>query len=197
MTHYGGMANPYRHILQLKKTNVSPARWAIRKAFMELYCEIPFQDISVKKLCEQAHVARTTFYANYSNTDMLLEEIEDALIVDLLEVGDGSLTKREDAVGDFANNMRKFVNSHTLALTALLIKQPDPRLIEKWKLAIKFHFWDLVCRDGESSNTEFILEILSSMAVASYTFLLKDPSHTPNQEEVTRLITRCLQAIEF
>ena len=197
MTTYGGAANPYRDILELKKVDVSPARWAIRKAFMELYQEIPFSEISVKKLCERAHVARTTFYANYSNTDALLEEIEDALIVELLDVTDRPKYADEKEFGIFGKNLRQFIDSHTLALTALLVKQPDLRLINKWKRGIKYHFWALIFEGEHTSNKEFTLEIIASMAVSSYTFLLENPDHRPDQKEITELMLRCFRAIEY
>ena len=96
--------NPYSSITNVRKSQCTPAKDAIRNAFLQMYKGKALCDISVKKLCEAAHVARTTFYANYINTDSLLEEIEDDLIVDLLEVNN-------------VNNICKYLDSDSIEFT--------------------------------------------------------------------------------
>lgn len=51
----------------------------IRKAFMELFLQKPVQSISVKELCEKAHINRGTFYSHYTDIYDLLNKIEEEL----------------------------------------------------------------------------------------------------------------------
>lgn len=44
---------------------------AIRKAFLGLLAHMPLERISVKRLCEEAHISRNAFYLHYENTTAL------------------------------------------------------------------------------------------------------------------------------
>ena len=59
---------------------------AIHAAFISLYHKHYFNQISVKELCVQTPVVRTTFYSYYNNLVELKDEIEDELIGGILEI---------------------------------------------------------------------------------------------------------------
>ena len=61
-------------------------REAIRRAFMRAYATERLDRITIKGLCAQVPVARTTFYAHYANIDDVLEEVEDDLICGLTDI---------------------------------------------------------------------------------------------------------------
>ncbi len=50
-------------------------RKLFRDALIELLQTKPFQKITVKEICEQADLNRTTFYLHYDDLDQLLDEI--------------------------------------------------------------------------------------------------------------------------
>ena len=192
--------NPYTDILRLKKQQLTPAQEAITHAFLELYKVKTFSAINVTELCNKAHVARTTFYASYSNTDALLAEIEDALIVDLLKVNKNfhhmkDLEKESEC---YSKNAIRFMRANYEPLYALLIVQPDVRLIDKWKQAVKYHFWDSVSDRVKQMNVDLVLEMIASMAVGGYTYMLKTgkaseyASMPDNMQEVSQAIYSAL-----
>ena len=59
---------------------LTPAEEKLDAAMMRLYNKKPVEEITVRELCAEAGVARTSFYAHYSNTQELLEEIENRTI---------------------------------------------------------------------------------------------------------------------
>lgn len=71
---------------------------AIREAFIALWGRMPYDKMSVKGLCAQVPVARTTFYEHYDNLGALKAEIEDGLIDGLLELAVGSFDEIDLAV---------------------------------------------------------------------------------------------------
>ena len=82
-------------------------------------------------------------------------------------------------------------------LQVLLIDQPDLRLIEKWKLAVKYHFWEVLYSDKRNfNNSGLILEIIASMAVGAYAYVLMHPSEI-TQKEITKHIIVALHALEY
>ena len=56
-----------------------------RTALIELMQEKPFHKITVKEICEQADLNRTTFYLHYSDQTQLLNDIVAKLEIDTAE----------------------------------------------------------------------------------------------------------------
>lgn len=186
------MNNPYIDILDLKKANPTPAAKELRKQFLKLCYQKSMQTITITELCNKAHVARTTFYANYMNTDVLLNEIEDDLIVDLLKVNQPhSHSQTETSL--YAHNVYQFVEKHQEELNALLVIQNDTRFIEKWKKAVKYHFYEAF---QANASSEFVLEIIASISLSSYTYLLKHPQKF-NIDEMIQMINTAIQMIHY
>lgn len=52
---------------------------AIKRAFMELAAEKPYQQISVMELCKKASVNRTTFYSHFSGVQDVIAALDDDL----------------------------------------------------------------------------------------------------------------------
>ncbi len=188
--------NPYHSILELKKEICTPAQEAIRAAFLQMHSRVPLDEINVKQLCQRAHVARTTFYANYQNTNDLLEKIEDGLITDLLKVNDQQAGKEAGCEREFryTQNLLCFVEANRFALTVLLVNQPDVRLIQKWKTAVKYHFWETLYELANTGDNGLALEMIASMAVGAYTYVLQEPNAIPPQE-ISLKITKALHSI--
>lgn len=50
---------------------------AIRTAFKELVCELPYEKVTVKAIADKARINRNTFYLHYETTDDVLREIQE------------------------------------------------------------------------------------------------------------------------
>lgn len=55
--------NPYQYITTIEKKVNTDAQRALQKALIDLNQQKEIHAISVKDLCSQAHVARSTFYS--------------------------------------------------------------------------------------------------------------------------------------
>ena len=60
----------------------------IRDTFMQLYNQHGWEKLSVKLVCNEANISRTTFYAYYDGMDSVLREIENQIIVDLFQINE-------------------------------------------------------------------------------------------------------------
>jgi AcrR family transcriptional regulator len=87
------MKNPFAY--QIEEKSYTSAQIALRQALIALLLNKKLEQISVKALCEQAAVARSTFYAYYENTSDLLAETENWFI--------GSLAKLDQKLTDAKN----------------------------------------------------------------------------------------------
>lgn len=191
--------NPYQHITQTQKPDGTPAQEAIRKALVTKLEHKPLTDISVKELCAEAYVARTTFYSYYDNTDQVLCEIEDDLVYDLIRLNDDlmdpSLMKPEELL--FSAETYRYVRGHQKVFYALLVAHPDLRFIEKWKQGAKYHLWERLFSDRQARNAEFILEMAASLTISAHTWFLKNPYETISQEDICSMISRILRMLKF
>ena len=52
----------------------------LKDALISLMQDLPFDRITVKRLCEEAGINRTTFYLHYADTEQLLIEAENDVI---------------------------------------------------------------------------------------------------------------------
>lgn len=194
-----GKWNPYEQITHTKKPVGTPAQEAIRKALVERLEHKLLTDISVKELCAEAHVARTTFYSYYGNTDQALCEIEDGLIYDLVrlndELMDHSLVSPEELL--FSADTYRYVQENQKIFHALLISHPDLRFIEKWKQGVKYHLWERLFAQRQAKNAEFILEMVASLTISAHTWFLKNPDETISPDEICGIISQVLQMLEY
>ena len=164
--------NPYKNVEKTQKSKSTSSKDALKDAFVDLYIRKPYDQISVKLLCEQAHVARTTFYANYANIDDMLEELEDDLIHDLLQVNQHNCSDDPEGIRNYTNNLMKYVDKNRKVLRAFLIKEINGRFLIKFKNAIKCHFYDIVCAHNGGKENGVILEMIAGMAIGAYTYLI-------------------------
>ncbi len=58
---------------------------AIHKTFEDMICEMDYEKITVKELCERARINKKTFYRYYSVLDDLLAELQGVMIDEYLE----------------------------------------------------------------------------------------------------------------
>ena len=75
------MQNNKKIDMRVEKTLLS-----IRKVFEDMIMEMPFENISVKELCQRALINRKTFYCYYSTIDDLLGELQMEIAKDYIEI---------------------------------------------------------------------------------------------------------------
>ena len=78
--------NPYQYITNTKEKIYTDAQQSLMKSIIEMNQHDEIYIISVKDLCNHAHVARSTYYAYYNNVNDLQEDIENNLIYNLLKL---------------------------------------------------------------------------------------------------------------
>jgi len=156
---------------------MNDTKQAMYTAFISLYREYSFDQISVKKLCMQAPVARTTFYSYYNNLSELKDEIENELIGGILDIAKHSIDDSPDKanMSSFFTKTLNYIKLHWDENYAFLIAQPNISYIKKWKDAIKYH---LALRfHGRESMTNYglILEVIASAIIGAYAYWMEHP----------------------
>ncbi len=188
------MGNPYSYVLEIADHDRTPAQEALQEALVDLLHEEPLANISIKRLCEQAFVARSTFYAYYRNTDELLLEVEDRLLCVLVRQNNqfmDPMVGPDDDLGFYTQTM-DFVTEYSDVFRVLLIDHPDQRFESRWKDAIKYHFWPRVC---DRSNAGLALEVVASSVIAAYTWWLAHPDEV-DERRISRLVSGMLAVID-
>ncbi len=72
-----------------KDLRVVRTKEAIRNAFKELVCQVPFEKITVKGISERARINRNTFYLHYETVEDVIQEIQKDYSDEYLKLVDG------------------------------------------------------------------------------------------------------------
>ena len=156
---------------------MNDTKQAMHTAFISLYRKYSFDQISVKKLCIQAPVARTTFYSYYNNLAELKDEIEDELIGGILEIAKHSIDDSPDKADmtSFFSETLNYIRLHWDENYAFLVIQPNFSYITKWKDAIKYHLTLRFPGRESMANYGLILEVIASAIIGAYTYWMEHP----------------------
>ena len=94
------MKNPYKdhELVILPQTD---AQKALQNGLIELMKNKDINNISVKELCSNSNVARSTFYAYYNTLNDLLDEIEDRLVANISKLDDKIINEQRNDPKDF------------------------------------------------------------------------------------------------
>ncbi len=167
----------------------------IQKEFINEYASKDYNAITVKSLCANTPVARTTFYSYYQNIDELKEEIEDNLINGITAIAQviskGNMPEMDFSI--FLSETLNYIKQHWSDIYAFLIVQPNVRFIVKWKNAIKNHFLlRFPCKSG-ISNYELISETIASAVIGAYSYWLKFPEKV-DIEKLNEIVVSVLES---
>ncbi len=180
------MKNPYHPIPATKPEKITAAQKALWQGFINLSLqETPWPDIKINHLCQTAHVARSTFYVYYKNTDELLTELENYQLYKLVNLS-AKFIKLDhydnDSVAFFQNTVRYIASQHRF-FYAFLVVSPNIRFIKKWKNNIKYHLWEWRAYHHNSTELSALaMELLATQVVSAATFLLQHPdASSPSQ----------------
>lgn len=163
--------------MSYSEKNLPDAKRALRESFLETYAKKPYEQISIKELCEKAHVARTTFYFHYQNIAELKQELEDDLIDGLLHVAD------EAAGGDFeamdfrqyVGNTLSYIQENREPIVTFLVRQPSYDFRSRWAREIEQHFQMQHPALKQRENGDLILHGLGAMILSVYEYWLLHP----------------------
>jgi hypothetical protein len=101
-------------------------RKALEDSLIELMKDKPVTKITIRELCENADINRTTFYAHYRDQYDLLRQIEEetlGYIEDMLNKYDNKRSKRE--VLEMVEEIFGFIASNSSSLQVLLSENGD------------------------------------------------------------------------
>lgn len=188
--------NPYQSITNTKEKHHTAAQLSLQKSIIELNQHYEIHDISIKELCKQAHVARSTFYAYYDNVTDLQEDIENTLIYNLLKLNHNFINRSivHEMDLEFFENTLQYIMENSQIFHTFLITNPNIRFIKRWKEAIKYHFWERLFRDQNRVNEKLILELIASQAITAFTFWLENPDDV-NISGTNKLIIQTLNTL--
>ena len=133
--------------------------------------------ITVKSLCQEVPIARTTFYAYYENIDEVLAEIEDDFVNKIILLANTmSAGKIENLnFSDFFDAVMDHIRDNWDTVEALLVLHPDIRFMRKWKEAIKYHFKMRFPDKTTIANYNLIAEVIACSVLGGYAHWMKYP----------------------
>ena len=103
----------------------------LKEALYRLIMNRSIQDITIKELCLEANINRTTFYSHFQSVQELVETLENEVWVELLV-----LLKRSEKDSAYFNNQIFFdvfqmAHKYHQLFSLLLNKNADPYFVEK------------------------------------------------------------------
>ena len=173
------------------------AREAIQREFMREYCEKSYGEITVKGLCANTPVARTTFYSYYGNVDELMNDVEDMIINGIVEIGGGT-SKGHIEDMDFSvffSRTLEYIKEYWDEIEGFLIIQPNVRFIRKWKEAVKKHFALRFPHKCGTVNFELISETVASGVIGAYSYWLQNPKQV-DVKKLNQIVGLALECID-
>lgn len=170
---------------------------AIKSTFIKLYRKKGKDAITIKNLCQEVPVARTTFYSYYENLDDVLSEIEDEFVngIKLLakNMSAGNIEKLDFTA--YFDAVMTHIKNNWDAVEALLVIYPDIRFMEKWKEAIKYHFKMQLPNKGTIINYNLIAEAIACSVLGAYAHWIKYPEEF-NAKELSRVTKAMISVID-
>ncbi len=103
----------------------------LQNAFLELLAEKPVERVSVVELCRRAGVNRGTFYLHFKDVYDLLEQMEEALFVELdaLLSANPVIVSGEGANAMFIQSIFNFFEENRAICAILLGDHGDPKFV--------------------------------------------------------------------
>lgn len=144
----------------------------IKASFLSLYSKRAYGEITVKELCAEVPIARTTFYSYYSNIAELKHEIETETIAEIRRASDGIY---ESFGRDYFYKTMNYIESRKQVFEAFLVIQPNYEFIKAFKNEIIAHLKENYKNRGGEKNYDLELEIIACGIIGYYTYLLQNP----------------------
>lgn len=220
--HTARTGNPYKAALDLPPARTSDVRRSIEQALLGIERESGrgAGDIPVTLLCRRAHVARSTFYANYRTTDDVQRAVELRLLRTIID--DGASLTGTGATGaiEAFGRVAALVDQNGPLFRLLVVDVPDERFLHDWKQALCAHLWDRLFghhptpagTPSEAShetphetppahklpstvNRRFMVEMAAGLMISFITYRLEHPGEV-SMEEIDTLLPRLIAALD-
>ena len=166
----------------------------MKRVMLELMQNTEFEKITVKKICEEAQVNRSTFYAHFIDIYDMLDKIENELRKELLEGYKNQEEKHifsEQSFIPFLEHIKKhkyFYKINLQTRKSFPLKQGYERL---WEI-IEYY-----CKTAGITSDEEILYYLINFQ-AGFTMVLKhwvDTDCKISENKVAKIIKNCIPCI--
>ena len=169
---------------------------AIQRAFIKNYSQKDYDKITIKELCVQTPVARTTFYSYYQNMDDLKADIEKTILNGLRNITHHFKTKELSSIDlhEFLKYSMLYMKDNWDTVYAFLIIQPNIRFINSWKKDIKKHFRLHYPQKQHSNHYELLLEVVATSAIQCYCYWMQHPKEI-NDEKLSELVQSTITAM--
>ncbi len=147
----------------------------IQNAFMNLFSEKQLHEITVKMICAEVGIARTTFYNYFSDIYEVLESIENLLISDLKEINKSFFQQNFHGCKcdnfDYFYSTLLYIQKNNLWFRTLLNRSKDGQFIYKWKKIIKHDFGlKYQYEKIKLENEALVLEMIASGTIGAYMY---------------------------
>lgn len=177
-------------------------RMVLKNSLIALMQEKPLVNISIKELCQQADINRSTFYAHYTDIHDLLQQIEDEIIEDLNHtLSRYSYSRMEDNYQVIEKVLEYLIDNRASCQT-LFIEVGAPSFQNKVMTLAHTHFINSV--KDENQQLPYNLEYLSQYIVNGsihviQTWMKNGLRESPREmaELVTKLANQGLSALVY
>lgn len=169
----------------------------LKATMLELLETTDFEKITVKSICETAHVNRSTFYAHYSDVYEIMEQMEEHLNEELLESYSGSPQEKDSIfpLWPFIPFLRH-IKKHACFYRTALKQRRDFPLKQGYE-----PMWNQIIKPkciaaGITSESEMLYYFVYFQA--GFTMVLRrwvDTGCQESEEAVARIIENCIPAI--
>ncbi len=200
--------NPYKSALDLPPVRTSGVRRAIEQALLGIERESgrPAGDIPVTLLCRRAHVARSTFYANYRTTDDVQRAVELRLLHTIIDDGSTLTGTGTDGAIEAFGRVAALVEDNSTLFRLLVVDVPAERFLPDWKQALCAHLWDRLFgrrtpgatpshRLPSAVNRRLMVEMAAGVMISFVTYRLEHPGEV-SMEEIDALLPRLIAALD-
>lgn len=167
--------NPYQHAYMPYHINTSMENKII-DAYLELSSHIPHQDITISQVCQQAKIARTTFYYYFDSLRDVLDLIENNFLSQYYDISKSSYLFDGDSLKDKLVQIKKFMEEKRYMLGCVFTNNPDHVFIRRWEEHIKYNFYEIL--DGD----ELKLSLIAGICLSTYRFWLDEKANDYESE---------------
>lgn len=176
------MINPYESKLCYEH-HLSKTEKKICNTFIKIYEHKDFDKITIKEICDGVPVARSTFYQYFNNTREVKDMIEDNFIYGLLKSSYDLKYFNYDSktYEQYIYSTLAYFKENRYLFKVFLVTNHDLSFIQKYKISIKYHYYDL-CHGDEAA-----LEIVSGYLMAIFSYIISLEREV-DPEEIDRYV---------
>lgn len=168
----------------------------IKKQFIQEYSQRTFHTISVKKICSEIPIARSTFYHYFDQINDVKQELENDLLNGLQTIVSQTFWSSPfpSDLSPLFKKIKDYILVYYQEFYSFLIIQPNSQFIENWKKFIKENCktYYLFCTPTDYSD--LIGELMACGALEVYKYWLTSPEKM-SDEEMVFFLTREIQKI--